>query len=662
MIQSKKTPSIRKQASPLWPLLLVVLLSLLIFQCSIEKPAAPTWNTTLTVPLVSRHYDMATLIEKIDEPYLKVDSLGNPSFYFEEELDTIKLVDRLRCDSTSASFKQTLGVIDIASAESREILLQITDLYTGDPGYIPPCSATIEEDLDSFSNFSHITANQAFATLIISNRLGINLAPVQVKIIDRVFQSTLHTELLAAGIGDGDSVSQSVVLTDKTFSNSLSFEIKGVSPGGEILSFGGKHLRVGFSVDSMRVTEGTAKIPSFELSDEDEILLPTGSIIDSAVIKSGALSLHLDNLTNLRAIVEIDFPGIQKDGRCLSAFSNLPALSSSDLILSLDECRLRPDDGSTVTAQVRVWSPGSGDVLINFGSADSVTARMSLSEVLFSEVCGIVESTRVEIDPIERELHIPPGFEAAHLTNAGLNLEIHNGVDLPANLSLVMEGDDGQNLSLHAQVEAGGPFGTSVTSVFEDELESLFNPVPQNLTVTGQIICGDGRSHGIVREEDFVFGVLKVSSPWELILDSCQVEIDADSDQVEDDVRDMIKDQINFGKVVLKAESHLPIGADAKVLVSRNLGSLFSNPDLVIGPVNVAAGELDYDGSVSESEFSETEISLTREDLQVFAAAPFYLAGIIVFPGTDGESIKALSTDFIKVTSYLELNVKSKKE
>jgi hypothetical protein len=538
----------------------------------------------------------------------------------------------------------------------------MTDFYTGDPGIVPPCSATLEEDLDAFSSFSHITAKEAFATLTISNQLGLDLILVQVKIIDRAFENTLHTELLTDGLRDGDSVTQSLILIDKTLSNGLGFEIKVFSPGGEILTFEGKYLLVGFSIDSMRVTGGRAKVPSFELSDEDEVLLPTSSIIDSAFIKSGQLSLHLDNLTNLRAVVEIDFPEIEKDDHSLSALCNLTASSSSDLTLTLDDCTLKPDQGNRVTVQVRVWSPGSGDALIDFGSGDSVTVEMSLSEVIFSQVCGIVESTRVEIDPIERELDIPPAFESACLINASLNLEIHNGVDLPAGLSLIIEGDQGQNLSLHAQVEASGPFGTAITSVFEEELESLLNPVPQSLSVTGEVIFGDEQSHGIVREEDFVFGVLKVSSPWELILDSCQVEIDADSGEVKDDLREIIEDQINFGKVILKAESHLPVGAEARVLFSRNLQSLFSSPDIVIGPVSVAAGELNYDGSVKESNFSETEISLTHEELQVFTSTPFYMAGTIDFPGTDGESIKAVAADYIRITCYLELNVKNKKD
>jgi hypothetical protein len=83
---------------------------------------------------------------------------------------------------------------------------------------------------------------------------------------------------------------------------------------------------------------------------------------------------------------------------------------------------------------------------------------------------------------------------------------------------------------------------------------------------------------------------------------------------------------------------------------------------VVIGPVSVPGGELNYDGSVKESNYSETEINLTNQELQVFTNTPFYMAGSIDIPGTNGELVKASSADFIKITSYLELDVKNKKE
>ncbi|MCK4404622.1 MAG: hypothetical protein KAW02_05970, partial [candidate division Zixibacteria bacterium] len=439
-------------------------------------------------------------------------------------------------------------------------------------------------------------------------------------------------------------------------------QIKVSTPGGEIQTLENKYLLLNFSFDSLRVIQGRAKVSSFDLSREKVILLPTNSIIDSARIKSGSLSLNLRNFTNLGADVQVDFPELEKDDQILSVMRYLPASGHSDVSLVLDGYTFRPNEGNEVTAQTKVWSPGSEGALIDFKSSDSVSVGIIVSEIVFSQVCGIIESTRVEIDQITRQLEIPPGFESAHLTNASLNLEIHNGVDLPANLSVIIQGEKGQELSLQAEIEASGPFGTAITSIFEDQLESLLNPVPESLTVTGEIICGDGQSFGIVGEEDFLFGKIIVSSPWELILDSCQVQIDQDSNEVDDDVRQLIEDQINFGKVILKIESHLPLEAKAKIFFSQYLENLFSNPDLVIGPVNIPGGELNDDGSVKESNSSQIEINVTHQELQVFTSVPFYMAGYIDFPGTNGQTIKASAADFIKITSYLELNVKNKEE
>jgi hypothetical protein len=647
---------------PCWALFLAILLFFLIIQCSISKPTAPTWNLKLTVPLVNKCYDMATLIDKMDEPYLKVDSVGNPGFYFEEDLDTIRLVDKLRCGSTHVNFKDTLGIIDIHPSESRQLTLYAVEFYSGPPGLVLPCTTIVEKDLDTFSTFSQVTVKEAFTTLTVSNHLGLDLDWVQMKIIDRSFEDTLETIILPEGIDVGDSNTQKVIFTDKTFSNRLGIQIKASTPGGGVETLEDKYISVNFTVDSLKVIKGIAKVSSLELSREEDILLPTKSIIDSAQIKRGTLFLDLRNSTNLGVELQVDFPELQKNGEILSFVRDVPALGYSNLILALDGYTLKPEGGNKVRAQTKVWSPGSEDTLVDFKSSDSVSLEATLSEIVFSQISGIIESTRTDIGNITRELEIPIGFESAHLTGASLNLEIHNGVDLPADLFVSIHGDKEQELNLTAEIEAGGPFGTSITSVFEDQLESLFSPVPQMLTVTGEIICGDDQTFGTVREEDFFFGIIKVSSPLELIFDSCEVQIDEDSSQVNNDVKEMIEDQINSSKVVFKIESHLPLEAKAKIFVSRRSDNLFSDPDLVVGPIDVPKGKLNYDGSVNGSNFSQDEIGLTHLELQVFTNVPFYMAGSIEFPGTNGQTVKASAGDFIKIMSYLELDVKSKKE
>jgi hypothetical protein len=83
---------------------------------------------------------------------------------------------------------------------------------------------------------------------------------------------------------------------------------------------------------------------------------------------------------------------------------------------------------------------------------------------------------------------------------------------------------------------------------------------------------------------------------------------------------------------------------------------------LVIGPANVPGGELDGNGLVISSTVSENAVSLNHEELQVFRNSPFYIAGKLDFPGTKGYTVKAQARDFVQITSYVELEVKNKKD
>jgi hypothetical protein len=635
---------------------------LLFFQCSLKNPTAPSWNIKLTIPLVKKNYDMMTLIEKINEPSLKIDSLGNLFFHIQEDLDTIRLLGRLVCDSVTKNFKDTLGTVKITPSESKQVIFSITDFYSGEPGEVPPGSATIETDLDIFTSFYQVIIKKGYATLTVRNHLGLDLDSLKFDMIDKISSETLETVIIPGGIQDNDSIIQKLTFVDETFSNQFGIQVNAHTPGGFLPSLEEKYLSFDFSIDSLTVTQGTAQVPSFELTTDEEIILPSNHIIDSAKIRTGSLFLNLYNFTNIQAEMEIDFPEFESNGEILKANRIIPAGGHSNLELSLDGYSFKPLSGSSIRAQIRIQTNDSGDQLISFSSSDSVTAFAFLSEIAFSQISGSLEPTIADIGEIQRDVDLPPGFEQAHIKNASLSLDIHNGVNFPADLSVTVEGDKGQTLELFGNIEPGTPWATAVTTIQEDDLDPLLNPVPQRITVTGQAICGDGISFGIVNEEDFFFGQIEITSPLEFVLDSCQVQIDQDSHSVNDDVGSLIEDQINSGKAIIKIESHLPLDAKVLIFVSKNKEGVFSDPDLVIGPVDVPKGKLDQNGLVTGSKSSEDTISLNYEELQTFRNSPFFVAGKLDFPGTDGNTIKALATDFIQISSYVELEVKNKKD
>jgi hypothetical protein len=635
---------------------------LLFFQCSLKTPTAPSWNTKLTIPLLKKNYDMVTLIEKMDEPALKTDSLGNLFFHIEEDLDTVRLWGRLVCDSVTRNFKDTLGTIKIAPSESKQVIFWITEFYLGEPGIVPPGSATTETDLDTFTTFQQVTIQLAHASLAVANHLGLDLDSLKFDIIDRLSSETLETTIIPGGVRDGDSILQKLTFTDKTFSNQFSIQVSAHTPGGFLPSLEDKYLSFNFSIDSLTVTGGIAQIPSFDLTTEEEIILPSNHVIDSAQIRTGNLFLDLYNFTNVLADMEINFPEFKKNDEILKASRIVPARSHSNLELSLDGYSLKPSADSSIKARIEIQINGSGDQLVFFKSSDSVTASTFLSEITFSQISGRLKPTVVDVGEIKRDIDLPPGFENAHVKNANLSLDIHNGVNFPADLSVLIQGDKGQRLELFGDVEAGTPWATAVTTIQEDHLDPLLDPVPQRITVTGKVTCGDGISSGIVNEEDFFFGKVQISSPLEFILDSCQVQVDPDSYSVNEDIKSLLQDQVNSSKMLIEIESHLPLDGKVLIFVSKNQENIFSDPDLVIGPVNVLRGELDQNGLVISSRTSEGSMNLDREKLQVFTNSPFYIAGRLKFPGTDGDTIKALATDFIQITSHVEVEVKNKKE
>lgn len=605
---------------------------------------------------------MVTLIEKIGEPSLKSDSLGNLFFHIEEDLDTIRLLGRLVCDSVTKNFKDTLGIVKITPSESRQVILWATDFYGGRLGVVPPGDTTIQTDFDTFTTFYQVTIQQGYGSLKVTNHLGLNLDSLEFDIIDKISSNILETVIIPGGVRDNDSIIQRLTFADKTFSNQFTIQISAHTPGGIVRSLDDKYFSLDFSIDSLTVTQGIAKVPRFDLTQEEEILLPSNHVIDSAKVKTGSLHLELYNFTNISSDMEIDFPELEKNGEMLKAICFVPALGHSNSEVSLDGYSFKPLSGSSIEAQINMHTNGSGDQLVSFKSSDSVTASAFLSKITFSQISGRLEPTVVEIGEIQRELDLPPGFENAHVKNASLSLDVHNGVNFPAKLSAIIGGDKGQRLELAGDIEAGTPWATAVTRIQEDDLDPLLDPVPQKITVKGRVTCGDGISSGIVNEEDFFFGKVRISSPLEFILDSCQVQIDPDSHSVNEDVKSLLQDQVNSSKVVIKIESHLPLGAKVLILVSKNQEDIFSDPDLVIGPVNVLSGEFDGSGLVTSSRISENTVSLSHEELQVFRNSPFYIAGKLDFPGTNGNIIKALATDFIQITSYVELEVKNKKD
>ncbi len=145
-------------------------------------------------------------------------------------------------------------------------------------------------------------------------------------------------------------------------------------------------------------------------------------------------------------------------------------------------------------------------------------------------------------------LDLPQGLSSASLTDAVLDLKIKNGVGFPGFLDLHLNGEDGQSLLISGQIERGAPDNPITTVLRENNLSSFLNPIPERINLTGQATCGDGITTGRVTENDFICGEIILSSPFEFVLDSTRIQIDPDSNSLQEDLRNGLERKSQLSK------------------------------------------------------------------------------------------------------------------
>ena len=88
---------------------LAVLLAALLTGCGLQKPEAPTFDTSLSIPAADEHYDAAQLIDA--EDYLETDpGSGVPQFVVEGDfgrIDEIRLKKKAEYEAAGAKLTYT---------------------------------------------------------------------------------------------------------------------------------------------------------------------------------------------------------------------------------------------------------------------------------------------------------------------------------------------------------------------------------------------------------------------------------------------------------------------------------------------------------------------------------------------------------------------------
>jgi hypothetical protein len=642
---------------------IIVLIFLTLAQCSVNKPEAPTFTTDFVIPLINRTYAIEEIIDRIDQPGLEIDSSGEIMFSIEEELDTIRIADELNIENVEERYAQTLGEVSIEPASPQPVNIALSQYVSLTLGGIQPTSFDIQAPFEPFENFSWAEISSGQIDIRVINDFGVDLDTVIVQIYDLGFSNIiaivpLPPPGLPAGAGDTVVIS----LDGKIVSNQFRLDIHCHTPGGLMLSLDDKTMTAAIAFpDGLQVAAAQASVPAIAKSLSREIEISESNVIHSAVIQSGSAELVIDNKTPLHGTVQIVLSDFRSNGTPYAVSRNINSGAAETIPIDLAGYSFEPFDITRpqaigVTASAMLESTGLSQVVVH--QDDSIAVSVAISDVRLKSLTGIIDSTTASFDSVSTVFEIPKGFDSVQLVNAELVLEIENGFSFPGELDIVISGNQGKRLSLSGSVAAGDNCNPVISTIVNSSLADFLNPVPSEITASGDFLIGDGATLGTITAEDYIVPRVKISSPLELVIGETVFEGDIVSQKIEQDDIDLIADRLMQATFNFTVVNRLPIGVSVEIFFSGDSAAVYSNPELTLGPIEVDAGIIGDDGRVITAVESNNIVSIDSSDAKILEHPILYSGQIITLAGTDGQRVKISGDDYIIARGHIEIQYK----
>lgn len=651
----------------------LTLLGMLLFiYCSFDPPTAPKWETTLTLPLINKTYHLDEIVE--DEKNLYADSTGHIHFEFSKEIDRYAVGDKLQMDGLEKSFETSVGSYNINAPEPESIDFIFNEIYPDAEslhGYtieVPNFTLTdVVKTIPTFDEFSWIVIDTGTVFLELTNNLPLWLGPdLVLHLMDAGADTLIGGVSLNREIAPGEKIKTAIDASGKKFSNQLEFLLIGNSPGSkgqsvEIDAFSSVNLITNFS--DFSVLEAVAKTPAVNISETQSLAIDDSISITEAVIQSGNLNLVIDNQVPIHGKIIYELSDFFKNENPYTDSLHISAQSRSQISIPLENLTLRPDFAGvgeqTISFQWTFVTEES-DEMIHIQSSDNVKANLTSSEIIFSQIQGILNEIEIDIEPFKEDLNFSDELDSVKLENAVIRLEIDNTINLPARSDIVIQGitDAGKTVDLKVQetILAAPEFGSETTTIVLDKNNSniieFLNALPDQIEISGSVWLGDSNSPGTVTQSDYIEGRMNISAPLVLSFPTQTATTDIDSLEIEEDNRETIRDRLMSGEVVAKISNKLPFGAVIEAKFGTRDSTVFSEPELIIGPLNIAPAIVDQAGFTAEHSENELKVTLTKEDLRLFENEMVFSGVEITFPGSDGNAVHVMTSDYIQVQMY----------
>ena len=375
------------------------------------------------------------------------------------------------------------------------------------------------------------------------------------------------------------------------------------------------------------------------MSDSNSIALDDSTIVHSAVLKSGDLSLTIDNSIGVVADVFFQINEFYKNYVSLdTSFTISPGVSDVEIDLSGYNLILPSDvDTQKVNYISNISLPSDQEMTLSL--SDSIAITVNMTNMAFQSVTGQINPVTVEIDPVEQSIDaLPEELDGFDFEDVEMVLDFTSSIDLPVYLDLIITAYNDMN---------GDSIVKNVTqnihanpSIQIPNASSLINIRPDRIVARGSAQVGDLDSVGTVASDDSLSGVMNVRAPLMFIVDPDAVISPDPVELVEQGDSLGIPDDIIDAALILKIDNQWEFGASVSVILGPDSLSIES------GEVDTLLSGFSFD---SNDSIVDT-IYLDQDKFQLLKRSPSWIQPQVSVLSESGAPVKFLSTDTLTIT------------
>lgn len=668
---------------------LAVLLAALLTGCGLQKPEAPTFDTSLSIPAADEHYDAAQLIDA--EDYLETDpGSGVPQFVVEGDFGPQSVASALDVAVGAQSYGATLSSIavsdppDLTTHYSMTQLLGLTVPPAGGPSVIPGAVITpTRRTLPAIAEFDQATLNAGTLTITLVNNLPVTLGgggPLKVRIFDAGSATPILAAQTSALLATGSSVELPVELAGKSFTNRLEVEVEGSTPGSgsqSVLVRAEDGLDVRCALSRLNYRSATLKPAAQSVVTDETLTLDPGVRLTRATFQSGQLHARLFNSLPLPVTVTLTAAEITRNGGPLVEEHTVPAATPGGpaelaVVIELAGATLAsatPEGSAGVHLRMAGRTEASDTPLL-LSSSMGVTANLDAATLALASVSGRFDGKVVEVSPTVSTTDLPADIESLRFERATLTVDLENGAALAATTDLVLTGQrDGRpdvTLPLAGYRIAPAQNGQATTTrIVLDETNSrlldLVHLYPGRVSLAGRVTLGDGATAGTLGRTDTVKGHYRLTAPLRFRFDTVEHTADSFSFTLGQKAQDAIRDHVTAADVQVKLVNRFPVAVTAVLQFAGDSLAAGDSAEVVLAPVTINAAPVDAAGRAVSGLTQTFTVTIPADKIPFFARDRVWgTARLTLHPATAGQAVEIQADDAIDVKALARFRYRVK--